>query len=78
MSIATIEIVMKRIEGAEPNSPIAVFRHEAEDKLNAVFASTVKARGMISAHHPDLIGVYHGGMDLKKIKRDLSEHKKEY
>ena len=75
MSKGTVDHIITRIEAAEPSSPIAVFRHEEEDKLNAVFASTVKTRGMIDAQHPDLIGVYHRRMDLKQIRRELNAEK---
>lgn len=72
MSISTVEIIMGRIESATENSPIAVFKLEEKcGKLNAVFGDTVITQQQIKSGHKDLIGVFHKGMDLIAVKRQL-------
>ena len=67
MSISSVSIIMKRIQGAEHNSRIAVFRKKINGKwrLNAVFANTVHAEARIRDGDPSLIGVYYMGNNVQ-------------
>ena len=74
MSNASLEHTLIRIKGANPGSPIAVFKTPLPDSLNAVFASTIKTQQMIYGDHPDLIGVFDGTMDMEAVKELLAGH----
>lgn len=74
MSKCSINQVMMRIKGSDASSQIAVFRCEEPEKLDAVFASTVKTRSMIVQRQPGLIGVYDGTMNLDQVSRELAGH----
>jgi len=74
MSKGNLQQVMARIKGSEVSSPIAVFRCDEPEMLNAVFAATVKTQQMIEQRHPDLIGVYDGTMNLDQVLRELAGH----
>jgi len=72
MSNGNLQQVMIRINGATPESQIAVFRTDLPEMLNAVFAATVLTQRMIEAKDQTLIGVYDGTMDLQAIKKELA------
>ena len=74
MSISKLSQVMLRIEGAEPSSPIAVFRCWKAGMLQAVFADTIQTQQMIAERHPDLIGVFDGTMNQNQIMDQLAGH----
>ena len=74
MSIGIVKHIMQRIEAATAESAIAVFRVDKTGVLDAVFASTVATRQMIDSGHPDLIGVYHGGMSAGRIEDELNSN----
>ena len=74
MTQSTLKHAMVRIQYAEHSSPIAVFRCPEPEKLNFVFASTVKTQQMISQGHPDFIGVYDSTMDQAKVLQELTGH----
>jgi len=63
MSISTLEQALVRIEGAFPESPIAVFKCKLEDKVSTVFASTVKTKEILEKGSPALIGVFDNTME---------------
>ena len=71
MSESGVSLIMKRIEGASPSSPIAVFACSRHGFLDAVFAATVKTQQRISNGDSDLVGVYGGTMDLEAIRNKL-------
>jgi hypothetical protein len=72
MSVDTVSNIMIRIRAAPPDSPIAVFRAPVPGKLEAVFASTVKAQDRIRGDkRHDLIGVFDKSQDLEHVKRVL-------
>lgn len=71
MSKSNLNHVMMRIRGSDISSPIAVFRCNQPNMLDAVFAATVKTQQMLD--HPDLIGVYNGTMNMDQVKRELAE-----
>lgn len=71
MSISQINVILRRIEDAEPESPIAVFRATEEDCACVVFASTVITRAMIRMGDPDLIGVFDKTSDRTVAKRQI-------
>ncbi len=67
-----MDIIMSRIESATCASPIAVFKlPEKCGKLNAVFGATVMTKNQMAEGCPDLIGVFHKGMDRLKVKNQL-------
>lgn len=72
MSKGNMVEIMVRVKGAEPESPIAIFRTPQLTMLNAVFANTVVTQQMIADKDMSFVGVYHNGMDLKDVERELS------
>jgi hypothetical protein len=70
MSKDTVPKILKRIEIATKDSPIAVFN---DNGLNAVFAATVDTWLQIGRGDPNLIGVFYGDMDLDRVKIILEE-----
>ena len=57
MSVSTIALIRKRIEGTSANSKIAVFK-TTTNKLDAVFESTVETKNKIKNNDKNLIGVF--------------------
>ena len=74
MSIATVAHTMLRIHGASVKSPILVLRTKEPNRLDSFFASTVVSKQMIWGRHPDIVGVYHCGMDLLQVKKELKQN----
>ena len=70
MSYGGVDLVMKRIEGATPSSPIAVFKCDKPGQLQALFARTVVTAGLIKTS-PDLVCVFSGADDPKMVRRKL-------
>jgi hypothetical protein len=62
---------MQRIKDAPKDSPIAVLRCNTLGFYNPVFADTEITREMILHGDPKVIGVYHGGMDLAKVRAEI-------
>lgn len=71
MSISTIEVVLGRIESAEPHSPIAVFK-APDNKLRAVFY-TEKTKEEMRTMASEFIGLFDSTMDVKAVYKELSE-----
>jgi len=80
MTIASIDLIMTRIAGAEIHSPIAVFRvdpspaHKNNSKLpflDAVFANTVNTYVRIRECDVNLIGVFYRDNDPITVMRIL-------
>lgn len=71
MSIMKLHQLMPRIEGATADSRIAVFKCHIPGQLNAVFGDTVTTQKLIKDNDPSFIGIYHGGMDLSAVARNL-------
>lgn len=74
MSIASIHIILQRIEAATPESPIAVFLTPLGD-LDAVFANTLLTQRRIQNRDLALIAVYDGDDDMRAVGRDLRDFK---
>ncbi len=71
MSISTVDLILKRIEGAAEDSPIAVFKARGwPGRLNAVFGETIRTRTE-SVINPDFVGMFHGGMDMNEVRYKL-------
>ncbi len=64
---STVTQIMRRIDIARPESPIAVFK--VNNKLVAVFGATVKTRAMID--DVNCVGFFDKTMDLNKVVRLL-------
>lgn len=71
MSLANLEITIGRIKSATKDSPIACFRTPVPELIDSMFADTIRTQRLIDNNDPDLIGVYHGGMNLAQIKKVL-------
>jgi len=71
MSHASLKHVMIRIESADPDSPIAVFKSDLPGKLNAVFANTAETQRLIASSHPDYIGTYSTFSDQEAVESHL-------
>ena len=74
MSKSGIGTVMDRIKIATVEHPIAVFSIGSSIWFDAVFADTVDFEKR--KNDPDLIGVYHRGMDGKEVYRRLANFNK--
>ena len=73
MSVSSIQVIMDRIASATETSPIAVFKvPEKCGKLEAVFGATVMTQKKITEGDPDLVGVFHKGMDRFSVKSQLA------
>ncbi|NIB43786.1 hypothetical protein HBA55_29560 [Pseudomaricurvus alkylphenolicus] len=71
MSEDTLDGVMRRIEGADPSSPVAVFTVRSELKLNVVPANTYVTQQLIERDDPTLVGVFDGSMPQEPIRVQL-------
>jgi hypothetical protein len=71
MTYYNIDITMKRIEHATPESPIAVFRADVQDMVDSVFANTVVSQRKIEANDPKLIGVFDRESDPAVVREKL-------
>lgn len=71
MSNGNLKQVMTRINGAEVNSPIAVFQCAEPGMLNAVFESTVMTQKIIEQNPLGLIGIFNNRMNMKKVALTL-------
>lgn len=67
MTTANYSTCMGRIRSALPESPIAVFLCDKPNKVDVVFADTVATRQIIALAPPNLVGVFHGGDNLKAV-----------
>lgn len=72
MSLMILNLLVKRLASATPESPIAVFQGapNPRGRLNAVFAATAESQRLIRHQDPDLIGVWHAG-NYHPAVRDL-------
>lgn len=71
MSISSIEHTMIRIEFAETDSPIAVFKCNVPGHVNALFAATIRTQDRINLAGSNLIGVFDMSMNQRHIKKML-------
>ena len=76
MSTATIPAIMIRIRAATVDSPIAVFKsNKSREKLESLFAGTLKTEERIEKDHKNLVGVFDSSMPpsqvLDTLYRDL-------
>ncbi len=71
MSIATIQVIMGRINAATEDSPIAVFTCEEKGKLNAVFAGTHITQKRIQQGDLTYVGSFYKGMKQEGIRAQL-------
>lgn len=71
MSRMSVAHAIQRIKGAPPDSPIMVMKHDDEGFVNAVFASTVVSQQMLKIDAGQIVGVYHGGMDMSMVRKAL-------
>jgi hypothetical protein len=77
MSISSLEVALRRIELSTPESPIAVFKTKIIDRVDAVFAGTVKTQEAIRYGHRDYIGTFDGSMDIKHVANQIKPHVKQ-
>jgi hypothetical protein len=63
-------MILNRIQSASKRSPIAVFRCNIPEKLNAVFADTAVSAKQIE-NDDRLVGVYHRRMSEDRILMEL-------
>ena len=76
MAISKVSLIMDRISSATKRSPIAVFKTD-DGKLSAVFAATVETQKLIDRGDSKLIGIYHKGHKMYKVKKFLEWHSDE-
>lgn len=73
MSLCTVSQCLDRIQAAPTDSPLVVYRHgRMVTRLGCVYADTLVTRQKLAAKELDLVGTYHGGMDLTAIKAELT------
>jgi len=70
MSLCNKAGAIKRIEAAEPDSPVAVFKKS--DRYDVLFASTYMTTKRIEKNEPDLVGVFNKNMDRFFIEKKFS------
>lgn len=70
MSISTVSLIIERINVAEPDSSIVVFKTGTKGLLNAYFLTPCGTAAQVSKM-PDFVGIYHKNMDIKRVKRWL-------
>lgn len=81
MAIQLLMSIMERIECANDQSPIAVFKITVQGKtyLESVFANTVLTQRRIKRRDPRLVGIFHKKMNtnsvMTKLTNALSEEK---
>lgn len=73
MSIADLRQIMERIKDAPQRSPIAVFITGTGKNLDAQFANTTATRLRIENKDPNLIGVFHSGLDGDRTRTLLQK-----
>ena len=77
MTISSSGSIIGRIETATEKSPIAVFEVELSadnpNTLRAVFASTVLSQQEIARANGNLVGVFHGGINMQEVLATLKE-----
>ncbi len=71
MSITNLQHTMLRIDGATPDSRIAVFKCDKPGHLNTVFGDTVTTQKLIKSKDPAFVGIYHRQMDMSAIESKL-------
>ncbi len=69
MTISTPELINIRIEGANADSPIAVFKTTDKNHYNAVFENTAVTKKLINSADKNLVGVYYGIAGVVDFKR---------
>ena len=73
MSLANIPLIMIRIQVATEDSPIAVFKTHAgqRNKLESLFAKTIKTEARIKKDYKNLVGVFNKTMAPSKVINQL-------
>jgi len=76
MSLSIKNVVVDRIETANSESPIAVFKTGKKSKcsndlFDAVFARTVKTAQVLRSANDDLIGVFYGKKGVKAFRASI-------
>ena len=79
MSLMTLDLLLKRIAYAPPDSPIAVLRGEPDERgrLNAVFAATAESQRLIRVADPALLGVWHAETLTAAVREALAAASRE-
>ena len=73
MSLCTISQCLDRISSAPTNSPLVIYRHgRMVTRLGCVYAEALVTRQQLATGELDVVGTYHGGMDLAAIKLELA------
>ena len=69
-----VNVIMDRIESADPESPIAVFlmKDSVEFYYRAIFAHTWKTYDLIKSNPPSLVGIYDKYSDLVGLRSMLN------
>lgn len=68
MALSDVETIVGRVSAATPESPLAVFHSAFPDKLEAVFASTVRGQARLAARDPMLIGLFDNTMPRSDVR----------
>jgi hypothetical protein len=68
MSISNITVILDRVGGATPRSPLAVF--STLEGFDCVFASTIRAKKRI-ATGTGYVGTVHAGMPRRVVRAML-------
>lgn len=71
MSLCTVRDALRRIEAAEPESPIVLLRSSHHGVVAAFFFETVYGHQVVNENHHALIGVFHSKMPLKDVERRI-------
>lgn len=72
MRVVEVSEIMARIAIATVSDQIMVLRNPRNGSLDAGFANTVVAQKLLQCEHPDVVGVFHNGMDTRQIRKQLA------
>lgn len=71
MSTAKLDTTLDRVKSAGSDSPIVVAKTKREGYYESFFYNTVYGREFVRLNPPNLIGVFHGGMDAQQVAKKL-------
>ncbi len=57
MTVSTMDVIMRRIKSANPESPLAIFPCKIKGKLDAIFANTIRGQIRVKKDRT-LIGLF--------------------
>jgi len=72
MSVCTIARALDRIKHTTPDSPLIVASAK-RGYVEVFFRNTVYGQDFVRFNPPNLLGVFHGGMDMNHVRSKLEK-----